>query len=73
MNLRHLIAVIPMDDHETMGDNLSIALCSYFEGHEDRPLDDEETENGWGKWVEEQCDAVLDRIVTTVEKGLNQP
>lgn len=58
---------IRMDDHEHMGDNLAIALCSYFEGHEDRPQDDEDTENGWGKWVEEQCDAVIDRIVTAVE------
>lgn len=69
MNLRNEIAGISMDDHEHMGDNFAIALCSYFEGHEDRPQDDEDTENGWGKWVEEQCNAVIDRIVIIVEKG----
>lgn len=51
------------------GDNVAVALCSYFEDHGARPDDDEPVsdEHCWGAWVEEQYAAtvyaIADRIL----------
>jgi hypothetical protein len=49
-------------DEGFAADNLAVALCSYFSDSLIRPVNDEETENGWGAWVEAQTDKVLDAI-----------
>ncbi|MGD9882306.1 MAG: hypothetical protein AB7F22_30175 [Reyranella sp.] len=61
--LRNKIGSVDM--HEC-GDNLAIALCTYLSDDPRRPENDAETENGWGTWVEEQCNAALDRAVAAV-------
>ena len=69
MSLRSKIANVTTKEPATWDeDNLAIALGTYFSDRDDRPENDEEGESGWGKWVEEQVDAVLDRIVTVVKE-----
>lgn len=47
-------------DIEERGDNLSIALCTYFDDHPNRPDDEEEDgEHGWRPWVVQKCDEAL--------------
>lgn len=58
------ISSLPTTDGPGMPDNLAIALCTYFSDSQDRPENDEETENGWGEWVEEQCNKTLAKIAS---------
>ena len=68
-NVRWQIANVPMQEPAMWDtDNLVIALCNYFSDHPDRPEGDEDGESGWGQWVEEQVERVLDRLVA-VSKG----
>lgn len=53
---------LAMDESPT-ADNLGIALCQYFESHPDRPEDDEDTDSGWGQWVEDRACAIIDKLV----------
>lgn len=70
MSLRSRIACVPTQIPDMMDtDNLIVALITYFEAHPDAPVDDPQTENGWGQWAESHAEAVLDRIMAAVEKG----
>ena len=56
-------------------DNLAIALCTYFSFHPERPEDDPlDDEVGWGKWVIEKTDDLIDRVIQEIldewRKGL---
>ncbi len=48
---------------DAIGENLAIALCTYFEDDTERPLDDPMNERGWSEWIEARCEEVLDKIV----------
>ncbi len=48
------------------GDTLAIALCSYFERHIARPMDDTESENGWSAWAEARTNQALDALTLAV-------
>lgn len=50
-----------------MGDNLAVALCTYFDGHFARPDDGEEGSeldeyDCWKVWVSGNADLILQRI-----------
>jgi Lar family restriction alleviation protein len=60
-------------DEGFAADNLAIALCSYFSDSLIRPVNDEETENGWGAWVEAQTDKVLDAITAKANSRIAAP
>jgi len=48
-------------------DNLAIALCTYFSNHPDRPMADEfDEQEGWGVWVIEKTNDLIDRVVQNV-------
>ena len=65
--LKEEFARMPMSD--SIGDdNLSIALATYFSDHLDRPENDEETETGWGQWVESRTDDILERLAEIAKK-----
>ena len=69
-NLRNRIASVSMDIKgcpDFMTDNLAIAICSYWEGHMDRPDDDKDDDEGWSPWVRQQYEETMDRIVSAVE------
>lgn len=65
--LRSKIGCFMLENGMT-SDNLAIALCTYFEGHMDRPKPDPETEHGWGQWASENTDRVLDELTDEVLK-----
>lgn len=64
--LRNFIGGIDIEG-SSGGDNLIIALCSYFERHYERPSNDEESDNGWGEWVEMMANNALDNIASSIE------
>jgi len=62
-SIRQTIGSFLLEQHTSDGgDTLAIALCGYFESHIKRPIDDQESENGWGVWAEAQTNRVLDEI-----------
>lgn len=61
-DIRSQIAHVQVDD-SAMGDNLAIALCTYFSDHPDRPDNDPDTEHGWGEWVTKREQETIKRIV----------
>jgi hypothetical protein len=63
--LRNLIAKINAGDM-VPADNVGIALASYFEGHTDRPDDDEIGEDGWSIWAVRQTSYTLDAVVDVI-------
>jgi hypothetical protein len=66
---RNRIGFIFVEDDGARGDNLAIALASYFSGHMDRPEDDpDDTETGWGEWVIAKTNRALDRIAEETEQ-----
>ena len=66
--LRQEIGCYPIDDDDKYSDNLSIALCSYFESHIQCPIDHEQTENGWNPWAEAKANAAVDGLSLAVHK-----
>jgi hypothetical protein len=65
------IAFVPGVSDST-GDNLAIALATYFSDHPDRPKDDppSEVSDSWGAWVIKKTDEALDRIVGEVVEAV---
>lgn len=67
--LRNLIGCF-MVENDMNADNLAVVLCTYFEGHVDRPKPDPRTENGWGAWAEREANRVLDELAVFIEQQL---
>ena len=63
---RNNLAGIQLEQGFT-GDNLVIALCSYFEDHLDCPDEEPDDENGWKPWALQKAYAALDLIVDEIE------
>lgn len=59
-----------MVENDINADNLAVVLCTYFEGHMDRPKPDPQTENGWGAWAEREANRVLDELAVFIEQRL---
>jgi len=71
---RNKIGCLPALADDEGGDNIAIALASYFDGHSARPKNDpEDTELGWGVWVIEKTNDALDRITATLSNAPRQP
>lgn len=65
LHRRNFVGSIHVEKGEAsvMSDNLAIVLCSYFEGHVDRPEYDEiDPDKGWSKWALQKTDEALDII-----------
>lgn len=63
---RSTIANVLMDEGSG-ADNLAVALCSYYDSHPHKPVEDEYGDSGWTVWVEMMANAALDRIVGAAE------
>jgi hypothetical protein len=70
--MRHAIASVNIESDAT-GDNLAIALCTYFEDHLDCPDEEEDDECGWKPWVSRMCDRALDRIAQAAAEAHPRP
>lgn len=72
IQLRYIIGDIPAGNTLNYGENVAIALASYFSGHIDRPYDDPiDSETGWSEWCISQTNTTLDAIVTLIEEHFN--
>jgi hypothetical protein len=74
--LRNLIANLPAIAFkpgvtDSTGDNIAIALASYFEEHDDRPKDDPPSwqSDSWGTWTLEKVDDAIDRIIEAISEA----
>lgn len=65
-NIRNILGCADVDPLADHSDNIAIALCTYFEGHRDRPDPDPQTEHGWGEWAERKTDQALDHLADIV-------
>ena len=63
--IRTALAGFQMDE-DGKGDNLAIAICTYFDSHPDRPGDDKDDDDGWSPWVRENYRRVMRGLVTTI-------
>lgn len=68
--LKYIIA--GTDIEKGISDNLSIVLASYFDGHLDRPEDDEENEYGFGVWSTEKTNEAIDILVSEIQNYINE-
>ena len=70
ITLRNRLGCLPATMTDVGGDNIAIALASYFEAHPNRPENDPpDTDTGsWGTWTVQQTNDALDRIVTEMQK-----
>ena len=64
--LRNKIGSIDIDE-DGCGDNLAIALSSYFENLPECPTDDINDEVGWSQWAMDRTNGVLDKIADLLE------
>ena len=75
-DLRHAVSGARLEDKKCWADNLSIALCTYFSQHEDRPEGDELTEDEgnsyWGEWVSSKADEAIELILESVTEEINK-
>jgi hypothetical protein len=60
--VRFAVGGITAGPEEDWCDNLTVALCTYFERHPGKPDTHEETEHGWHPWAEEQTDSLIEAI-----------
>ncbi len=60
------------DIEDCFRENLSIALCCYFDSHHCRPEDDPIGDHGWGEWVALQCDETLKNIAIAIERDASE-
>jgi hypothetical protein len=65
-DLARKLAGAPTEEPST--DNLATVLCTYFEGHPDRPDGDQDDEEaGWGEWVVMKCYIALNLIAREIK------
>jgi len=72
--LKLKIGNLPTIKSDVFEDNIATALCCYFERHCDRPIDDPDDEDcpGWGVWVVEKMNELIDSIVDAVIEHLEE-
>ena len=68
--VRNRVGCINVEDCEGAGDNLAIALATYFSDHRERPADDnDDPETGWGEWVIAKTHRALERIAEATSQN----
>ena len=71
-NMADDIACVLVEDGP-MADNLIIAMCTYFEGHPERPVDDEpQGEECWGPWALAKANECIRRVATQAAAWMEQ-